>query len=329
MTMLHSLRSFRLAVLILLGFSCTASHAAGFRFIEVPAGREGPPLRGAVWSPCRAPAHPIAFDPIVIQGVLDCPAVGTGLPLVVMSHGTGGSLLGHHDTAALADAGFVVAAINHPGDNFHDLSRQDRLSAFATRPVDMHRLVDYMLGPWPDSNVLNARRVGFFGFSRGGYTGLVAAGAVPDWSLRGDLCPPASRSALCQDARGAAPMPGATHDPRIRAAVIVDPLSVFDAAGLREVRIPVQLWSSAYGGDGVSPQSVQAVRAGLPLSPEWHLVKDAAHFVFLAPCSPALVRIAPPICADAPNFDRVRFHAVFNADVVAFLRKALALPSGS
>jgi predicted dienelactone hydrolase len=35
----------------------------------------------------------------------------TKLPLLVMSHGTGGSTLGHFDTAvALADAGFVVAA---------------------------------------------------------------------------------------------------------------------------------------------------------------------------------------------------------------------------
>ena len=40
------------------------------------------------------------------------------LPLVVFSHGTAGWFGGHHDTAAaLADAGFVVAAINHSGDN--------------------------------------------------------------------------------------------------------------------------------------------------------------------------------------------------------------------
>ena len=40
------------------------------------------------------------------------------LPLIVISHGQDGWFGGHHDTAeALADAGFVVAAINHPGDN--------------------------------------------------------------------------------------------------------------------------------------------------------------------------------------------------------------------
>lgn len=40
---------------------------------------------------------------------------GDKLPLVVVSHGRGGDSVGLHDTAeALADAGFVVAAINHP-----------------------------------------------------------------------------------------------------------------------------------------------------------------------------------------------------------------------
>ena len=56
-----------------------------------------------------------------LVGVKDCPVTGAKLPLVVFSHGTIGWFGGHHDTAAaLADAGFVVAAINHPGDNAKD-----------------------------------------------------------------------------------------------------------------------------------------------------------------------------------------------------------------
>jgi len=48
---------------------------------------------------------------------------GKNLPLIVISHGHGGSFLGRHDLAeVLADSGFVVAAINHPGDTFSDMS---------------------------------------------------------------------------------------------------------------------------------------------------------------------------------------------------------------
>ncbi|KRD13878.1 dienelactone hydrolase [Acidovorax sp. Root267] len=300
----------------------TLAHAAGFAFIEVPADKDGPALRGAVWSPCSAPPGRIDLSPLVLQGTRDCPLTGQGLPLIVMSHGTGGSALGHHDTAAtLADAGYVVAAISHPGDNFQDLSRQGHLSAFATRPVDMKRLTDYMLGAWHRHAQLDASKVGLFGFSRGGYTGLVTIGAVPDWTLRQDLCPPESSRPLCGEIRRKElPAPPA-RDARIRAAVIVDPLSVFDAKGLGQVGIPVQLWASALGGDGVTPQSVETVRQGLPSAPDWHVAANAGHFAFLAPCPPALVEAMPAICRDAAGFDRVAFHQTFNAQVLAFFQR--------
>ena len=311
--------------------AATLAHAAGFAFIEVPADKDGPALRGAVWSPCSTPPGRIDLAPLVLQGTRDCPIAGIagiagqGLPLIVVSHGAGGSALGHHDTAAtLADAGYVVAAINHPGDNFQDMSRQGHLSAFATRPVDIKRLTDYMLGTWPLRAQLDASKVGLFGFSRGGYTGLVAIGAVPDWTLRPGLCPPQSTRPLCGEIRRneipATPAP----DPRIRAAVIVDPLSVFDAKGLGQVSTPVQLWASALGGDGVTLQSVEMVRQGLPRAPDWHVAADAGHFAFLAPCSPALAGAAPDICRDAPGFDRAAFHLVFNAQVLAFFQRHIA-----
>lgn len=252
------------------------------------------------------------------------------MPLVVVSHGSGGSALGHHDTAAaLADGGFVVAAISHPGDNYQDLSRQGQLSAFATRPVDMKRLVDHMLAAWPERDRLDPDRIGFFGFSRGGYTGLVALGAKPQWTLRTDLCPPASSLPLCVELRGQAWPALPAPDPRIKSAVIVDPLSFFDTKGLREVKVPIQLWSSQLGGDGVTAQSVDALRRGLPVPPDWNVAANAGHFVFLAPCSQALAQVAPEICRDAPGVDRVAFHTAFNAKVLAFFRKQRGEPVAS
>jgi len=304
--------------------AATFAHAAGFAFIDVPADKDGPALRGAVWSPCAAPAGPIKLDLLVIEGVRGCPIAGTRLPLVIVSHGSGGSLIGHHDTAAaLADAGFVVAAISHPGDNFKDLSRQGRLSAFATRPVDMKRLLDYMLGAWSGRASLDATQIGIFGHSRGGYTALVVVGATPNFLTRNDLCPPASTQGLCADIgrRGFSRPP--VQDPRVKAAVVVDPLTFFDAEGLKGVAVPVQLWASQYGGDGVTPQSVDALRRDLPAPPDWHVAENAAHFAFLAPCAAAMAEALPEICRDGPGFDRVAFHKAFNADVTAFFRRNL------
>ncbi|MEJ8630132.1 hypothetical protein P0F65_10380 [Sphingomonas sp. I4] len=55
-------------------------------------------------------------------------------PLVIISHGTGGDFAGHVDTAvALARAGFIVAALTHPGDNWRDNSRATRIEGARLR----------------------------------------------------------------------------------------------------------------------------------------------------------------------------------------------------
>ena len=152
----------------------------------------------------------------------------------------------------------------------------------------------------------------------------MAIGAKPDWTLRPDLCPPLSMRPLCGEIRRneipATPAP----DTRIKAAVIVDPLSVFDAKGLGQVSTPVQLWASALGGSGVTLQSVEKVRQGLPRTPDWHVAANAEHYAFLAPCSPALAEAAPDICRDAAGFDRVTFHQFLNAQVLAFFQRHIA-----
>ncbi len=319
---------------IALGLCASLAHAAGFDLIQVPADKDGPALYGAVWTPCDAPTEKIAVDRTVIDATRDCPLAGAQLPLIVMSHGYGGSFLNQHDTAEkLADAGFVVAEVNHSNDNYRIRGGpDDTILAFATRPMDVSRLLDYMLDKWPGHAKLDADRIGFYGFSRGGYTGLVLAGADPDFERLGpppsSPCVTAPEGPACQQLHQrfkellAAPV---VHDDRIDAAVIADPFApIFTAEGLKDVTIPIQLWSSAFGGDGVTPESVAAVAHNLPDPPDFHTVPNASHFGFLLPCSSALLKAKPEICSDPPGFDRVAFHADFNAQVLAFFKEQLA-----
>ena len=262
------------------------------------------------------------IDPVTLPGVKDCPLRGDKLPLVVVSHGRGGNFAGHHDTAeALADAGFIVAAISHPGDNSFDLSRSDDLSAFIERPQDIKRLIDFMLGASAFSAAIDRERIGFFGFSRGGYTGLVLIGANPDWAKATTVCQHAAGNTCAQIMRKDYLAQPITHDPRIKAAVIADPLAiVFGSESLAAVKVPVQLWASERGGDGVVLHDVAAVDASLPAKHDYHVVPNAGHFAFLAPCPAVLVKERPELCVDAPGFDRAAFHARFDADVLAFFR---------
>jgi predicted dienelactone hydrolase len=303
--------------------SVDAALAAGIQALNVPAQSSSPPLPGAVWYPCATAPSPTLVGAFVLSVTKDCPIEGTKLPLIVVSHGRTGSFMGHRDTAqALADAGFVVAAISHPGDNAQDSSRTDELSVFVERPADIQRLVDYLLGSWNHASVIDPNRIGVFGFSRGGYTGLVIAGADP--YFRRDLRMCAGKSSpLCEEVHRGKLVP-LVHDARIKAAVIADPLSVFftkDSFG--NVRVPIQLWRSEHGGDGVTPDSVTLVAENLPVKPDFHTVANARHFAFLTPCQEAVAAKMSDLCSDPQGFDRAEFHRQFNASVVEFFRHAL------
>jgi predicted dienelactone hydrolase len=98
---------------------------------------------------------------------------------------------------------------------------------------------------------------------------------------------------------------------------------LFGADDLKDVAVPVQLWSSRYGGVGVTLENVASIDRKLQLKSEFHLVSDAVHWAFLAPCAAEFAQANPRICVDTPGFDRVAFHQEFNAAVLAFFRQHL------
>jgi predicted dienelactone hydrolase len=183
--------------------SASSADAAGIQLFN-----HGPTLSGAIWYPCQAKPTYVQLGDLGVGvdyglvGVNDCPLAGVKLPLVIFSHGYKGWFGGHHDTAAaLADAGFVVAAINHSGDNGNDTSRSDELSSFLSRPADLVRLLDFVLKDWKDKAVVDPSKIGLFGFSKGGYTGLALVGAAPDFARFARGCTDASK--FCEQLRSA------------------------------------------------------------------------------------------------------------------------------
>ena len=314
-------------VILVFSLSTANAHAAGFQIIEVPADADHPAITGAMWYPCSDRPGEIDLGAITIPGTRDCPIQGEHLPLVVISHGNLGAFFDHHDTAeALADAGFVVAAINHRGDNLPTLADAADPSVMFERPFAIKRLIDFMLSESPPASRIDRERIGLFGFSAGAVTGLAMAGADPNWAVilcRFSPAIHACASTLGMDFR----MQSHAADARFKAAVLADPGGMWLVTeSVSAVKIPVQLWASENGGRGlpniaVTPESVAAVEKRLPKSHEYHVVPNAGHFAFML-CGPSISPV-PDYCTDAPGFDRAAFHVRFNAEVVRFFRNHL------
>lgn len=314
------------AVALAFGLVANLATAAGLKNFEVPADARGPALKVAEWTPCAQPSGQLQLGPFALAAVRNCPVAGDALPLIVISHGFGGTNLSHHDTAeTLADDGFIVVALNHPDDSAFNPARERDLKALISRPVDISRLIDFMLGPSPDAAKIAPQHVGFFGFSRGGYTGLVLAGARPDFYELPARCQDPSGPSCQRTSRKDLPTLAPSADRRIKAFVIADPLgSVFPSAeNLKAVTAPIQLWSSERGGDSVSPQDVAAIATNLPERTELHIVRNSGHFAFLTVCPPELANTLPEICNDGAGFDRAAFHQQLDAEIVAFFRAKL------
>jgi predicted dienelactone hydrolase len=133
--------------------------------------------------PTSSAATSQRFGAFELMIALEAPVAASAKrrPLIVMSHGTGGSEFADHTlAAALARGGFIVAQPLHPGDNYRDASRAGP-DAWRTRPADVLRAIDGLTSHAKWGTLIDADRVGVHGTSAGGATALVLAGA--QWRL--------------------------------------------------------------------------------------------------------------------------------------------------
>lgn len=320
-------------VCVALCFAPQVEAAVGFQSVVIDADSTEP-LRASVWYPSEATPGEHRIGLFTQQVAVDAAPLARPQPLVLVSHGTGGSRESHLGTAlALAAAGFVVAAVEHPGDSFRD---QSRAADIERRAKALRRVITHLTGVWQYREAIDAERIGAFGFSAGGFTVLTLAGGRPDLGRIAAHCKANPDYFDCRIARArlsAAPAdtmqtaePVASPYP-LKALVVAAPALGFTfTGGLDDLRIPVQLWRADDDEVLPAPHYADAVRAALPTPPEFHAVPGARHFDFLTPCSAELQKIAPPICRSARGFLRAAFQETFNARVVEFFQRELATP---
>jgi predicted dienelactone hydrolase len=327
-----SFRTLLFAVLLTAAASSQAIAAnAGFMVLHEPRADGLPPVEVGVWYPTDATPAFMALGSWGHTVAAGAPIVGEHLPLIVMSHGNGGFFGGHADTAqALAEAGFVVAALTHPGDNYRD---QSRATAMADRPAALSALIGWMLDSSPLKTKIDPDKVGAFGFSSGGFTVLAAAGGEPDIGKVPAHCKAHPGNYDCK-LTADHPIPADlltakwVHDARIKAVVSAAPALgfAFGTDGLKGIKAPLQLWKAS--DDEVLPgdEYAEFVHRNLHRPHDYRVVKGARHFDFLTPCNSAGPKGAEILCASGPGFDRVAFHREFNTAVTRFFTDQLVAP---
>lgn len=306
-----------------------AAPLVGLREVAATDPLSGQPLPAVVFHPAEgaSAASTLVGGLYAVEAAWGLPAAPGRRPLIVLSHGHGGSMWGHHHlAAALARAGNLVLVLEHVGDSYRDQRAFESGRALLGRPRQVSAALDAVLADPVAGPLADPARIGVAGFSAGGWTALVLAGARPDLSRfagycrrhpgDGEICAPRVNPGVAR--------PEPPRDRRVRAAFAMAPFAVpLSPESFREVTAPLALaWGSA---DRVllPEENAEAILPGLATLRLRRRVEGAGHWVFLAPCTSALASRVGELCADPPGIDRAAVHRQVAADAVAFFAEAL------
>ncbi|HKV60714.1 MAG TPA: hypothetical protein VJO16_02285 [Candidatus Acidoferrum sp.] len=278
-----------------------------------------------------SPSAPFA---IAGKAAPDAPllAAPAKFPLILLSHGTGGSSsmmawLG----ISLASHGYIAAAVNHPGNNALEPYTAQGFTLWWERAHDLSVVLDKLLADSTFGPRIDPSRIGAAGFSLGGYTVIELAGGIGDFSRLEAFCKTPNANSLCTDppefpglsakvksliasdqSFAAALRGGADshRDSRIRAVFAIAPAlgPAFSADSLARISIPVQILAGS--ADTIVPLDTSAkfFAANIP-GAQLTIIQDVGHYTFLAKCLPLGNRTQPQLCLDRAGILRDDIHA--------------------
>jgi predicted dienelactone hydrolase len=272
-------------------------------------------------------------------------------PLIVLSHGTGGSApmlawLG----AALAAHGYIAAAVNHPGNNALESYTPAGFSLWWERAKDLSEVIDHMLAD-PDFGArIDPQRIGAAGFSLGGYTMIEIAGGTTDRGAFQQFCKSHAADATCKsppefpaltdyfnqldetakrdpEIAAALRLEKLSHrDPRVRAVFAIAPAlgPAFPADSLKQISIPVEIVAGRDDDQVPIASSARYFAANIPGSRLALLGGGVRHYEFLASCTAEGRRTLPQLCTGKPGVNRDAVHRKTAAMAISFFNSRLA-----
>jgi predicted dienelactone hydrolase len=290
------------------------SRTAGCRAVELFDDEMKMTFPMLVMYPSSSPEQPERLGPYVVSVAMNGPIDVGRFPLVIISHGTGGSHLVYRTLGAhLARHGFVVAMPEHPRNNRNNNDLAGTAANLANRPRHVRLVIDWAFSRSAFGACLVPDAVAIVGHSMGGYTALATAGGLP--------------TALASETPDQQPHAvSVTPDDRVKALVLLAPAAVWfmgDGA-LQGVRVPI-LMMTAEKDEHTPEGHAEIIKRGVPDAAliDHRIVANAGHFSFLSPFPEAMTSPTFPPSQDPEGFDRARFHEEMNSEIEAFLRRVL------
>ena len=280
---------------------------AGIRQIRVKDEFNNIAFPVLVQYPTGIPSAPAAVGPYMMDISRDAPITEGAFPLILISHGNGGSYLLYRTISThLAKNGYVVAMPEHHGNNTNgnELEGTDKNLTYRTRHLRL--TMDAVSNDPRFKPGLRPDNVAIIGHSIGGCTALAMAGGIPGSRDRRSI--------------------EVESDPRVRALVLLAPATDWYLAdnSLRNVKVPILMFFA--GKDQlVLHCRPEVVLNGVADASQvtFKVIENAGHFSFISPFPPHMTNPGFPPSVDPEGFDRGKFHEELPGEIREYLDKNL------
>ncbi|QAS51503.1 alpha/beta hydrolase family protein [Halobacillus litoralis] len=283
---------------------------AGLKKVEVVDDHLGVTFPVFVMYPTRTPEKEEFIGPYSLNVAKDAKPQDDVFPLVVISHGTGGTPLVYRTLARhLVQNGFIVAMPEHPYNNIHDNQLENSVTLLESRPGNITQTIDWFKGDDLFKNNVNFDDISIIGHSMGGYTAIAATGGIPTtlpWETDNQV--PEVIDLKVEE--------------RIKKVILLAPaLGWFRNEGaLEKLNLPILMMTGER--DEITPYfhaEILLKGVGNTEKIESRTIDDAGHFSFLSPFPKEMKKSSFPPSQDPAGFDRELFHQELESDVLNFL----------
>jgi predicted dienelactone hydrolase len=268
-------------------------------------------------------------------------------PLIVLSHGTGGSAMQMAWLGtALARAGYIAAAVNHPGNNSLEPYTAEGFVLWWERATDLSEVIDGMLADPDFGPKIDKDRIGAAGFSIGGYTVLALGGARADISVVIDQCRKQPDTVMCRvpemkemgtpeqmlaavrktSGVSLARSNESYQDPRVHAIFAIAPAVgiALTPESLHAMKVPVAIVVGSADPIAPAKDNADVIRSHMRRARET-VLPNVTHYTFLDTCTAQGKKELGGFCEDPPGVDREAVHTNVDEMAVDFFNRELRL----
>lgn len=286
------------------------NHFVGCRTVELIDSDTAIQFPMVILYPSNISEKPEKLGPYDMSLSINAPVKEGIYPLVMISHGTGGSPLVYRTLAHyLASHGFIVGLPEHPFNNRNDNSLENTIDNLKNRPKHLKIAIDWFFSHEEFKQHLKPNALTVIGHSMGGYTALALAGGKPTSFARESI-------------DGNEHEIDVVSDSRIKALVLLAPATVWFRypGALDNVTAPI-LMITAEKDEYTNDFHSQVVRHGIPATTQIQhkIINNAGHFSFISLFPEKMTTPAFPPSQDPPGFDRKEFLEVLNREILGFL----------